>query len=127
MVKDIAGIRRRARQEAESLYDGSCTISEYRKRTEPDTGLTRHHEETVVTDCPCRLSYESSPASGRTDTAAPVSQGIKLFLAPETEVRPGSKITVTQAGATRQYRASGVSKVYPTHQEVELELFRGWA
>ena len=55
------------------------------------------------------------------------TQGTKLFIAPEIKVKPGSKIVVEQNGVTTEYSASGVPAVYPSHVEIKLELFRGWA
>ena len=63
----------------------------------------------------------------RTDTAASVTQGLKLFLAPEIRVKPGSKVIVTQNGITGAYSASGEPAVYSTHQEIVLELSGRWA
>lgn len=63
----------------------------------------------------------------QSDTGAAISQGTKLFTVPEIQIKPGSKIIVTQNGVTTVYSSSGVPAVYPTHQEVILELFEGWA
>ena len=61
------------------------------------------------------------------DTGAAVTQGVKLFIAPEAEVKSGSKITVTQNGVTTEYSASGEAAVYESHKEIMLELWKGWA
>lgn len=52
---------------------------------------------------------------------------LRLFLAPEIKVAPGSKITITQNGVVGEYKNSGVPAMYDTHQEIMLELFKGWA
>ena len=39
----------------------------------------------------CRLSFEKIAAVSGSDTGAAVTQGVKLFIAPETEVKSGSK------------------------------------
>ena len=75
---------------------------------------------------PCKLSFEKLAAVVQTETAAIASQGIKLFLAPEIMVKSGSKIIVTQDGVTSEYSTSSQPAVYCTHQEIVLELFRGW-
>lgn len=53
---------------------------------------------------------------------AKTSQIIKLFMSPEIEIKPGAKITVTQAGVTETYECSGTPAVYETHQEIILKL-----
>lgn len=56
-----------------------------------------------------------------------VSQSVKLFISPDIVIKAGSKIIVTQHGRTTEYSNSGVPAVYPTHQEIMLTLFEGWA
>lgn len=81
----------------------------------------------VLVGQPCRLSFETLKTAQQTESAAAVTQVIKLFLSPEIRVKPGSKVTVTQDGVTVDYKCSGVPAVYPTHQEIILELFDRWA
>lgn len=106
----------------EQKYEGRCSVYEYRDTIDPATRITAKQEAEVFTDIPCRLSYERLYA---TDAAAGAPQqaiGVKLFLAPDVAVKPGSKLVVTQNGVTEQYAASGKPAVYPTHQEVVLSL-----
>ena len=117
----------RVRRAIESLYTGSCTVVEYGSFRDEVSKITRQAERTVLEHQPCRLSFEKTTAAVPTDTAATVGQGVKLFLAPEVEVKPGSKIIVEQAGRCFEFAASGQPAVYASHQEVDLELFRGWA
>ena len=117
-----------ARRAQEALYYTSvCDIISYQDVTDPTTMRTTQAEVAVAKQLPCRLSFESSRAASQTETAAAVAQGVKLFLAPDIAVPAGSKIVVTQNGRTTVYAASGEAAVYPTHQEIMLELFRGWA
>ncbi len=116
-----------ARRVVEALYTGTCTITERRKGRDEKTKLTGTREEAVLEGQPCRLSFETLKTTGSASPAAGISQAVKLFLAPEIEVKPGSRITVTQNGVTTDYQRSGVPAVYPTHQEILLELFEGWA
>ena len=127
MVKAMEAARKAARMAQEATYEGLCTIIEYRDGKDEKTKLSEEEEVTVIEDQPCKLSFEKLDAVIQTETAATVAQGIKLFLAPEIEVNSGSKIVVTQNGVTEEYSASGKSAIYPTHQEVILELFHRWA
>ena len=54
-------------------------------------------------------------------------QTIKLFIAPEIDIKPGSKIDVTHLGVTTSYKRSGNPAVYHTHQEIMLELWENYA
>lgn len=126
-MKAVEAARKAARRAQEASYDGRCTVVEYRQVKNETTKLTGKKEVVVMEDQPCRLSYEKLSAASQTETAAGITQGIKLFLAPEAVIKEGSKIIVMQNRVTGVYCASGKPAVYSTHQEVILELFEGWA
>jgi hypothetical protein len=48
-------------------------------------------------------------------------QYIKLFLPPDVDVRPGSRIDVTKAGQTISLKSSTRVFMYPSHQEIIIE------
>ena len=127
MVKAVAAARKAARKAIESTYSGVCTILERRDVRDEKTKITRKNEEVpVVENQPCKLSFEKLNAVVQTDTAAKLTQGTKLFIAPEIKIKPGSKIIVEQNGTTTEYSASGEPAVYSSHQEIMLEPFWGW-
>lgn len=126
MVKAMEAARKAARRAQEVTYEGLCTIFEFREVTDERTRLSSEEEIAVIENQPCKLSFEKRNAVVQTETAAVQAQGVKLFLAPEIVVRSNSKIVVTQNGVTEAYSASGKPAVYSTHQEIVLELFRGW-
>lgn len=119
--------RNAARQAVESTYEGVCDIVEYASVKDNKSKITRQEEITVLQNQPCKLSFESISAAVQTETGAAVSQGIKLFIAPEIKVKNGSKIVIAQNSVTAEYSASGQAAVYASHQEIMLELWRGWA
>lgn len=117
----------KARKTIESLYDGKCTITEHQK-VKKENKSTGFQDVVVLTDVPCRLSFKTINNTNQTDTAASaVVQITKVFLAPEIQVKPGSKLTITQNDVTTEYKSSGEPAFYSTHQEIVLELFKGWA
>ena len=127
MVKAMEAARRAARRAQEATYEGICTIYEYRDVTDEKTKLSSEEEVAVIEDQPCKLSFEKLNSVVQTETVAVQAQGVKLFLAPEIAVGSNSKIVVTQNGVTDEYSASGKPAIYPTHQEITLESFRGWS
>lgn len=128
MIRDaIRQAQEMARAAVEQTYEGVCTIIEHRDVIDAKTKLSSTKEVAVIEDEPCKLSFEKLDAAVQTGTAAKISQGIKLFIAPEISVNSGSKIIVTQNGRTEEYAASGKPAVYCTHQEIVLKLLRGWA
>ena len=125
--KAVKAARRAARGAVEGVYEGTCTVVEYASTVDEKTKVSRQGEVVVLRDQPCRLSFEKISAALQADVAAKVSQGVKLFIAPEVRVNPGSKVIVTQNGVTGEYAASGEPAVYHSHQEVWLDLFGGGA
>lgn len=115
----------------EMFYEGRCTISKRIPVEDEDTGITRPSKPvTVYEDVPCRLSNNNELERMSRDMSKTVerpfptaSHQIRLFLAPEYNVPPGSHITITQHGETYEYGYSGVRSLYCTHQEICLEIW----
>ncbi|MBS6396676.1 MAG: hypothetical protein KH452_05945 [Clostridiales bacterium] len=116
----------KARELVEKLYTGSCTVMEYQKYRKENRS-TGNREVVVLEGQPCRLSHYSSPSAGSSEIASSLEQSIKVYMAPEIVVKPGSKMVITQNGVKETYQSSGKPAVYQTHQEVSLKLFEGWA
>ena len=113
---------KQARKAVESRYRGLCDILEKRKVKDEVTKATVLRDIAVLRNQPCKLSYSSSGTANQTDTISNIEQTIKVFIAPEIKIVPGSKLRITQNGITTDYISSGVPAVYETHQEVSLEL-----
>lgn len=124
----LEAARAAAKKAIESLYyEGTCSIVEYQDVKDEITKITRQEEVTVLENVPCKLSFEKLSAVTQTDTAAAIAQGTKLFISPEVKVNGGSKIIISWYGEPHEYSCSGEPAVFPSHQEIMLELFRGWA
>lgn len=118
MVKQERALKR--------LWKDRCTVTVKEKKKNPETKITEFVETELFKNEPCKLSFESlSTADG--DPVATAKQTVKVFLSSDLVIPPGSKITVTHEGRTVDYSQSGVPGVYTYHQEIPLELFRGWA
>lgn len=117
----------KARKAIESLYQGTCTVTEHQKVTKANKS-TGFSDVVVLKDQPCRLSFKTVTDTDQEDNAASaVKQIIVLFIAPDVSIATGSKITVTQNGVTTDYQQSGKPALYDTHQEIILDLFREWS
>lgn len=123
----IAQAQRMHRKAVEATYDGTCRIYGMQTVKDPVTKVTRQEEVLEHGGVPCHLSYSSTAPAVGSDTVTTAAQGIKLFLAPELVVPPGSRIEVTQHGRTESYAQSGKAAVYSSHQEIMLELWRDYA
>lgn len=128
MNATVQAARKAARSAFEKYhYDGTATVSEWGKVKDKESGLTTQGEVILLENQPCHLSKEKDAAVAQTVSAAQVSQTVKLFIAPDIQIKAGSKITVTQAGVTAMYTHSGKATVYDTHQEILLDLFEKFA
>lgn len=128
MNATVQAARKAARSAFEKYhYDGTATVSEWGKVKDKESGLTTQGEVILLENQPCHLSKERGAAADQTVSAAQVSQTVKLFIAPDIQIKAGSKITVTQAGVTAMYTHSGKATVYDTHQEILLDLFEKFA
>lgn len=114
------------RKAVEKGYIGTCSVIEYRK-VKRENGSTGFSEETVLDNIPCKLSFKSAPVLGDGATGSAISQMVKVFMAPDVSVKSGSKLIITQNGVTKEYKGSGEPAIYETHQEIALELFKGWS
>lgn len=121
----IFGIGRNA---IESLYTAVCSVYELTAVFDDETKQTKQEEVLCLENQPCRISFRSdSSAVKSNDIVYEKPQEIKLFVSPDIEIKPGSKIAVTQNGRTEYYKNSGEASVYETHQEIVLEIFERWA
>lgn len=115
------------RKALEKLWKGICTIYIRQETQDPVTKRMGFNEIPVYTDQPCKLSIETITTTNENSNAAEIIQKVKLFIAPEVDIPPGSKITVTQNGKTADYEKSGEPGLFTNHQEVVLDLFKGWS
>lgn len=111
-----------------SLWRGKCTVTvRNNDTTDENTGRVVVGEVDTYTDEPCRISFDTVNATQTENNAANIVQSITLFIDRAVVIPEGSKITVTQNGVTAVYEKSGKPAVYSTHQEIPLEVFKGWA
>jgi len=129
MNKVLEAARKQHRKAIESMYEHTCTIKEYQGVKDPVSKQTSKKPVTVLEDKPCNISYENVKNANSTDSATVITQVIKLIIAPEVVIKPGSKLIITDKknNNVSEYKNSGVPAIYSSHQEIVLELFKGWA
>ena len=124
MVNAIQAAQKAARKAIEATYFGTLTVTERKKEKDERSKLTKDVEVVVLENQPCKLSFEKLQTAIQSDSAATITQVTKLFVSPDISINAGSKITVSQDNVTTDYTCSGVPAIYPTHQEIILELFK---
>lgn len=115
------------RQVIEQLYEDTCTIYEEQEVTDEDTNITSTDTVAMIENQPCKISFENLNSTSDSGNVAEQKIAVKLFLAPEIDVKPGSTIEITHNGETVKYSNSGVAGKFYTHQEINLELAERWA
>lgn len=127
MVNAIQAAQKAARKAIEATYFGTLTVTERKKEKDERSKLTKDVEVVVLENQPCKLSFEKLQTAIQSDSAATITQVTKLFVSPDISINADSKITVSQDNVTTDYTCSGVPAIYPTHQEIILELFKDFA
>lgn len=115
-----------ARKAVEKLYDHTCSVVVKEEYTKPNHS-TGFKELEIISDQPCRISFSSVSSTSETSSAAKVMQTVKLFIAPEIKIPPGSKLIITHDGIESSFSKSGEPATYPTHQEIMLDVWTKWA
>lgn len=114
------------RTQYEKMYQDLCTIIEHQKVINAD-GSKGFKDVTVETGIPCRLSYKSGTTTGETESASHLTQDIEVFMNPDLVVKAGSKLVITHLERVIEFKCTGEPAVYQTHQELHLEIFKGWS
>lgn len=117
----------RVKKAIEATYTDRCTVAEHKKTTDKETKLAVWEDVETIKNQPCRLSFQAVKSTQQEGAAEAMVQSVKLFVSPGIAIKEGSKVTVTREGREFVYASSGVPALYPTHQEIMLELFKGWA
>ncbi len=127
MLAAVKRAREVHKKAIEQLYEDVCTVCEYQSIKNEKTKLTEKREVVILENLPCKISFENTAATAGKEGAAEQEISVKLFLAPDINIKAGSKVIVTHNGETTDYSNSGVSARFFTHQEIKLKLFERWA
>lgn len=111
-----------ARPNIERMYRGTLTVHEWEVVNDPVTHITSEAEVVIVENQPCLLSNTSTAPTTSAEGVPSVTKITKIFVAPDIPIKDGSKLVVTQDGVTNTYERSGKPSVYPTHQEVTVNI-----
>lgn len=115
-----------ARKYIEMMYNAACDVYEYQSVTDEVTHITSKAPVCVLEGQKCKISTTNINVANNANGAPQRAMSVKLFIAPEVAIKPGSKIIVTQNGITTAYKSSGEPGRYTNHQEIMLELFDRW-
>ncbi len=115
------------RAAVETMYTGLCSVTEMQSVKNPTTGIVTQTPVVTLTNQPCKMTHKSAETTTVANGVAVFAQSIKLLISPDIEIKPGSKITITQNGRTADFKRSGIPSVYESHQEISLIIFDKYA
>ena len=122
MQKDkVVAIYRKA---IESLYTGNAEVIIRNTTKGPVTKVSKSEENSVYENIPCRLSFATAQTIKEGRAVADENK-MTLFTSPEIDIKPNSKITVTQNGYT-YILTNANKKSYATHNEYSCTEFLRW-
>lgn len=116
---------------AESFFDRVCNVYEYREVLED--GFSRRELVLTQENIPCRRGYSTGGNTNYVKTAETtqdneqIKQLVKLFVASDVKIKPGSKIVVMSGDDKEYYEYSGYELYYDTHCEILLKSVERWA
>lgn len=79
------------REAIERLYKGLCSVKVKVSSVNEETGETVFTEKAVLTEQPCRLSFQSRNSAAKDDGYSTVSQSVVLFIARRLKYRRAVK------------------------------------
>jgi len=109
------------------LWQDRCDVYVSEPTEVPDTGRMILHERRLHQNIPCRISFRRGiEAMGILrdveDAAIEAVQAVRLFLAPDIHIPPGSRIVVRRPnGSELRFCRTGVPAVFDAHQEIRME------
>lgn len=112
-----------ARSAVESLYLDRATIIEYQSVFNTEDCSTGIQELVVCENQPCKVSHVSARQAYDGVASDDIRLITKLFISPDINVKPGSKIILDRNGVETVYRNSGEPSMYYNHQEIIIETW----
>lgn len=106
------------------LFDCYCDVY-YNEEVIKDGLITGHKRKKVFEEIKCRISYKNGTrkllSTKQTTKLAEASQGVKLFLPKDIEIKEGSEIVVFKKGKELKFKYSGIEACYDGHKEIVVE------
>lgn len=113
------------REKIEELYDCLCDVYE-NETVKDDEGLISGKKRTLKYEkIKCRVSYKNGTRKllsvSQSKIEGKSSQGVKLFVSPEYDIKAGSLIVLYKEDREFKYKHSGEAALYDTHREIVME------
>lgn len=111
------------REEFEAMYCHRLNVYEEVEVTDEKTHVTEFDTVLALSDIPCRVIEQSITPATEGEPARAEEQ-IKILLAPEIDIPPGSIVEVFFHGHSNKYKRSGQPYIKSDTQTITLEIYR---
>lgn len=120
LTEDLMNFKRKL---IESLYSGTLTawVETSTMSDNPYSALEEYGKEILLDHVPCRVTRQFDPATEKTPKIYKTT--IRVMLAPEIVIPPGSILTIEFQGHSKDYRQSGEPVIHSDHQMITCEVY----
>lgn len=112
---------RAARKWIDKLNTGRMTIFNYEPVKE-DSGFTDFEFKPVLTDIPCRLSYQDKQTATNNEPAEAL-KNVRVITSLDVDIPAGSVLEITFDGETHKYKQAGRTHINDFRKSTPLEIY----
>ncbi len=113
----------------EPFYTHRCTV--YEKEPLFIDGKTTFSEKEKYVMIPCKLSVKAylfgENAGSEKNNTLKITKKVKIFMPPQYEIKPGSRLEIYDGERCSMYARSGEMSFYASHNEVMAEIEKNYA
>lgn len=127
MINPITASLRTRRSILENqFYTDEMSIERMTECTDEYSGLTHQERIFVADEIPCRLSINGYPSISSFSTHKESNSSLKIFTAPEVDLREGDLVRVTRYARLQDTESqeflliAGKPLLYDSHKEVVM-------
>ncbi len=113
---------RTARKWIDKMNTGVMTVYNFIPVKEKDSGFTDFKLEAVLTDIPCRLSYQDKQSATQNEPAKAL-KSVRVITAVDVDIQEGSILEITFNGQTQKYKQAGRTHVNDFRKSIPLEIY----
>ncbi len=113
---------RACRKWIDKMNTGVMTVYEFEPVVEEDSGITDFELTPVLTDIPCRLSYQDKQAATK-DEPAQADKRVRVITAVDVDVKEGAVLEITYDGETHKYKQAGKTHINDFRKSIPLEAY----
>lgn len=113
---------RACRKWIDKMNTGSMTVYNYEPVEEEDSGITDFKLVPVLTEVPCRLSYQDKQSATKNEPSQAL-KNIRVITSLDVDIKEGSILEITFDGETHKYKQAGRTHINDFRKSIPLEVY----